>query len=92
MTSKDRKEHAERSWDWAYAEALDGKIDIEKIGRGMEALNTADYLLNHERSLEAEKRIKEIPVDWKSPENMALEAHRNVIIKMLTEIMGDIER
>ena len=89
--SSDRKENAERVWSVAFQQACNGNLDKEKILAAMTMLNTADYVLNKERSFEAERRLKEIPVDPDSLENKSIESKRSVLWRMLQEIM-DSER
>lgn len=56
----------------------------------MTALNTADYIINKERAYSAERRMKEIPVNWESPENRAIETHFQILDRILQEIMDEI--
>jgi hypothetical protein len=89
-TSQDRKLHAERSWDSVYRESIAGNVDIQRLGASMTALNTADYIINKERAYSAERRMKEIPVNWESPENRAIETHFQILDRILQEIMDEI--
>lgn len=88
-TSLDRKQTAERVWEATFTDACRGTVNKEQLVAAMTMLNTADYGLIEERSFESERRIKAIEVDETSPENMAIEAKRQCLWRILQEIISD---
>lgn len=90
-TSADRKATAERLWEATFTDACKGTVNKQQLITAMTMLNTADYLLNKERSFESERRLKLIVVDENSPENKSIESKRQCLWRILQEII-DCER
>lgn len=86
VTLRDRKSHAVASWDRAYQDALNGKLDKGRLVDCMTVLNIVDYMINRERSSEADKLLKHENVDWESAINKSSQNQMDILNKILEEI------